>query len=52
MLTLSIFDELEEEDFDLDFVVIEETTSRVQVSYNREAECDAVAMTINNREEW
>jgi hypothetical protein len=49
MLTLKIFDELEEE-YDFDIEVIEEQSTRIQSSYNREIECDAVPM--NNREEW
>jgi hypothetical protein len=50
MITLNIFDQLEDDDFD--FEIIEDTTTRTITSYNREVECDAVSMDLNNREEW
>jgi|DEB19_MinimDraft_3_1074340.scaffolds.fasta_scaffold05946_4 hypothetical protein len=52
MITLSIFDELEDCDDDLDFEIIEESPSRSVTAYNRIAECDAIPMGVSNREDW
>ena len=50
-IPLEEYDDLEE-DFEFSIEIIEDISCRLQTSYNREIEYDAIPMGISNREEW